>query len=64
MKPVILTIVRTGSECASYRLTDVAGRVVWSNRVYDRPEGHQGARERLAAGRSSMGTASSSRERR
>ncbi len=49
MQHATLTITRTSHECASYRLTDAAGRVVWSNRVYDRPEGHQGARERLAA---------------
>jgi hypothetical protein len=49
MQTAALTIVRTGTECAAYRLTDATGRVVWSNRVYDRPEGHKGARERLAA---------------
>ena len=43
-----LEIVQTSQDCISYRLS-VAGRVVWSNRVYDRPEGHQGARRRLQA---------------
>ena len=49
MQTATLTIVRTGPECASYRLTDATGRVVWSNRVYDHEAGHRGARERLAA---------------
>ena len=48
MSNATLTIVHTGHACASYRLTDATGRVVWSNRVYDAPQGHQGARERLA----------------
>jgi hypothetical protein len=43
-----LVIVRTSEGCLSYRLT-AQGRVVWSNRVYDRPEGHQGAHRRLEA---------------
>ncbi len=47
MQPAEFHIVRTSPGCLSYRLM-VAGRVVWSNRVHDRPEGHAGARRRLA----------------
>ena len=43
MQPAELRIVRTSPGCISYRLL-AAGRVVWSNRVADRPEGHAGAR--------------------
>ena len=49
MKHATLTITRTGTECAAYRLSDGSGCVVWRNRVYDVPEGHRGDRERLAA---------------
>ncbi|CAA9290121.1 MAG: hypothetical protein AVDCRST_MAG26-4028 [uncultured Chloroflexia bacterium] len=48
MRPATLQIVSTSPGCISYRLI-AAGRVVWSNRVHDRPEGHAGARRRLAA---------------
>ena len=48
MRAAELVIVQTTPDCVSYRLI-AGGRVVWSNRVYPRPEGHQGARERLAA---------------
>jgi len=48
MQPADLHIVRTSPGCLSYRLM-VAGRIVWSNRVHDRPEGHAGARRRLEA---------------
>ncbi len=47
MQPAELHIVRTSPGCISYRLL-AAGRVVWSNRVHDRPEGHAGGRRRLA----------------
>ena len=49
MKVATLTIVITSPGCASYRLLDADGRIVWSNRVYNIPEGHAGARQRLAA---------------
>jgi hypothetical protein len=49
---VELVTARTSEDCISYRLyaapegiTD-APRLLWSNRVYDRPEGHAGARRR------------------
>ena len=48
MRPATLQIVSTSPGCTSYRLV-AAGRVVWSNRVHDQPEGHAGARRRLAA---------------
>ena len=48
MRPAELHIVSTSPGCSSYRLL-AAGRIVWSNRVHDRPEGHAGARERLRA---------------
>ncbi len=43
-----LMIVRTSPNCISFRLV-AAGRIVYRNRVQDRPEGHQGARTRLTA---------------
>jgi hypothetical protein len=50
-----LVTARTSADCISYRLytapegiTD-APRLLWSNRVYDRPEGHAGARRRAQA---------------
>jgi hypothetical protein len=43
-----LVIVITSPDCASFRLV-AEGRIVWRNRVYNRPEGHAGARRRLAA---------------
>jgi hypothetical protein len=43
-----LEIVQTSPQCLSYRLL-AGGRVVWSNRVYNRPEGDAGARRRMAA---------------
>jgi hypothetical protein len=52
MKTASLVTARTSADCISYRLyaaaegsTD-APRLLWSNRVYDRPEGHAGARRR------------------
>ena len=33
MRHATLTITRTGTECAAYRLSDGSGRVVWRNRV-------------------------------
>ena len=42
-----LKIVQTSDDCVSYRLL-VDGRIVWSNRVYPVPEGHAGARQRMA----------------
>ncbi len=48
MKTATLPVLRTSPNCISYRLT-CDGRRVWSNRVYDRPEGHAGARRRLEA---------------
>ena len=44
-----LVIVQTSEHCLSYGLTDAAGRVLWSNRVYAIPEGDTGARRRLEA---------------
>jgi hypothetical protein len=47
-----LVTARTSADCSSYRLYTVAEgitdapRLIWSNRVYDRPEGHAGARSR------------------
>ena len=43
-----LVIVQTSPDCLSYRLM-AGGRVVWSNRVHNRPEGDAGARRRLEA---------------
>ena len=43
-----LHIVITSPDCASFRLV-AEGRIIWRNRVYNRPEGHAGARQRLAA---------------
>lgn len=43
-----LHITVTSSSCARYTLVE-AGAVIWSNRVYDRWEGHEGARARLAS---------------
>ena len=43
-----LRIVITSPDCASFRLL-AEGRVIWRNRVYNRLEGHAGARQRLAA---------------
>ena len=49
MQIATLIIVNTSPGCLSYRLM-AAGRVVWSNRVYNnRPEGEAGARKRMAA---------------
>ena len=52
-----LVIVQTSPECLSYRLVDSAGRVLWSNRVYDCPEGDAGARGGWRRGQHSMGIA-------
>jgi hypothetical protein len=52
---VELVTARTSAHCISYRLYSVpagstdAARLLWSNRVYDRPEGHAGARSRAQA---------------
>ncbi len=43
-----LTVTQTSADCVAYRLTDAQGRVIWRNRVYNHPEGHAGARRRLA----------------
>jgi hypothetical protein len=43
-----LTIVRTLPNDISYRLV-VARRTGWSNRIYDRPEDHTGARQHREA---------------
>ena len=47
MQTAVLTIVETSPQCLSYRLM-AGGRVVWSNRVYNRPEGDAGTRKRMA----------------
>jgi hypothetical protein len=50
-----LVTARTSADCISYRLYSVpagitdAPRLLWSNRVYDRAEGHAGARRRAQA---------------
>ena len=49
MRTATLTITQTGPECARYALQDGTGREIWSNRVYDTPAGHAGARARLAS---------------
>ncbi len=49
MQTATLRIVHTSRECACYKLLDGTGRVIWSNRVWDTPAGHEGARKRLAA---------------
>ena len=49
MRTATLEIRITSPECASYRLLDASGRVVWSNRVYNTPAGHEGASTRMAA---------------
>jgi hypothetical protein len=52
MKTAELVIARTSAQCISYRLYSVPAGIteppalLWSNRVYDRPEGHAGARRR------------------
>ena len=46
MRTATLSTVQTSPGCVSYRLSN-AWRVVWSNRVYDRAEGHASARERF-----------------
>jgi hypothetical protein len=43
-----LTVTQTSAQCVAYRLVDAQGRVIWRNRVYATPAGHQGARRRLA----------------
>lgn len=43
-----LTIVATSPTCARYQLVDSAGVVLWQNRVTPCPEGHAGARSRMA----------------
>jgi hypothetical protein len=43
-----LHIVITSPDCASFRLV-AEGRIIWRNRVYNRPEGHAGARGRMTA---------------
>ena len=48
MRTATLEIVQTSDDCVSYRLL-VDGRIVWSNPVYPVPEGHAGARRRMAA---------------
>ena len=48
MKVATLAIVQTSDACISYRLHDATGRIVWSNRVYPVPAGHEGARKRMA----------------
>ncbi len=52
-----LVAVQTSPGCVSYRLLvrdpeslTAPPRVVWSNRVYDCPEGHAGAQARARAG--------------
>ncbi len=47
MRTATLEIVQTSDDCVSYRLLD-GERIVWSNRVYPVPEGHAGARRRMA----------------
>ena len=54
MRTAQLVIVQTSAGCLSYRLM-VAGQVVWSNRVHNRPEGDAGARSRLEAWASAHG---------
>ena len=49
MRTATLAIVQTSDACISYRLRDATGRIVWSNRVYPVPAGHEGARKRMAA---------------
>jgi len=44
-----LSIVQTSPACVRYQLLDAAGKRLWSNRVVPCPEGHAGARERMAA---------------
>lgn len=46
MQPATVATVQTSAHCISYRLV-ASGRVVWSNRVYNRPEGHAGGRRRM-----------------
>jgi hypothetical protein len=54
-RTVELVTARTSADCISYRLYSVpagiteAARLLWSNRVYDRPEGRAGARRRAQA---------------
>ena len=56
MKIAELRITQTSAECVSYRLYETPqdsitapARLVWSNRVYDQPAGHAGARMRARA---------------
>ena len=49
MRTATLEIVQTSADCIRYRLLDADGRMLWQNRVYNRPEGHAGARARMAA---------------
>jgi len=49
MKKATLRIVHTSSTCVRYQVLDAAGKVLWQNRVVPTPEGHAGARARMAA---------------
>ena len=49
MRTTTLEIVQTSAACIRYRLLGDAGHMLWQNRVYNRPEGHAGARARMAA---------------
>jgi hypothetical protein len=44
-----LHITQTSPTCTRYTLVDQAGEVVWSNRIVPCPEGHAGARARMAS---------------
>lgn len=43
-----LHITQTSPACTRYTLVE-AGRVIWINRVIPCPEGHEGARRRMAS---------------
>jgi hypothetical protein len=55
MQTAELVTARTSAACISYRLYTApegiteAPRLLWSNRVHDRTEGHAGARRRAQA---------------
>lgn len=46
---VTLQIKQTSAGCVRYQIVDAAGKRLWLNRVVDCPEGHAGARKRMAA---------------